>query len=110
MSPQLYLLDTSVLIALMNGKALGKYVDVTYGLSGSKPRPLACAVSHGELWALAAVNHFGQPKRQVISTMMAAVVTVGSTSSGPSPTLVEAARAASEVFVAHDAVKAAEKT
>jgi hypothetical protein len=29
MSPQLYLLDTSVLIALMNGKALGTYVDVT---------------------------------------------------------------------------------
>lgn len=34
-------------------------------------------MSHGELWALAAVNRFGQPKRQVISTMMAAVVTVG---------------------------------
>jgi len=72
----LWLLDTTVLIALISGKALGQYIDATYQLRASPIRPLACIVSHGELWALARVNNFGEAKRAAIATMLANVVTV----------------------------------
>jgi tRNA(fMet)-specific endonuclease VapC len=76
MSSGLYLLDTNVLVALINGKDLGRTIDATYGLRTSKVRPLVCIVSHGELWALARVNDFGDAKRAAIGEMLDSVVTI----------------------------------
>jgi predicted nucleic acid-binding protein len=77
MTGALYLLDTVVLVALINGKEIGRYIDLTYGLSASRVRPLACVVSHGELWAMARVNGFGEAKRAAIAAMLdVGVVTV----------------------------------
>lgn len=56
MTQPAYLLDTGVVLALINGKALGKRIDATYGLRASALRPAVCIVTHGELLALALTN------------------------------------------------------
>lgn len=76
MASPLWLLDTTVLIALTNGKALGQYIDATYHLRASPVRPLVCIVSHGELWALARVNGYGTAKRAAITITLTNVVTI----------------------------------
>jgi tRNA(fMet)-specific endonuclease VapC len=37
---------------------------------------LVCSVTHGELWALAYANGFGEPKREAIRTMLDSLVTI----------------------------------
>lgn len=76
MASGLHLLDTNILIALMTGRELGQYIDATYALRASKQRSLVCSVTHGELWALAHVNKFGEPKRQAIRDMLDSLVTI----------------------------------
>lgn len=76
MPAPLYLLDTGVLMALINGKELGERIDAAYGLRASPNRPLVCIVTHGELWALAEKNGFGEKKRDAIRGMLDHVVTV----------------------------------
>lgn len=56
MAAPAYLLDTGVVLALINGKALGKRIDATYGLRASVLRPAACIVTYGELLAMARTN------------------------------------------------------
>ena len=46
MSDRLFLLDTSVVVALVRGKALGQRIDATYGLRAAPLRPLWCHVLH----------------------------------------------------------------
>lgn len=56
MSDPLFLLDTSVVLFLVRGSALGEYLDQTYGLRASKTRPLVSIVTHGEVRSLATRN------------------------------------------------------
>lgn len=72
----IYLLDTSVLLTLINGKELGRKIDATYGFRASPYKPLACVVTHGELWALARKNGFGEHKRASIARALDEVTTV----------------------------------
>lgn len=76
MSEHLYLLDTTVLLALVRGKELGSHIDQRFGLSGARQRHLICIVSHGELWVLARRNNWGPGRCQALQTMLDNVVTV----------------------------------
>jgi tRNA(fMet)-specific endonuclease VapC len=71
-----YLLDTSVLLPLIRGKELGRYIDATYKLSSQPGRHLICSVTHGEILALAAVNRWGSEKRGALQRMLESLVTV----------------------------------
>lgn len=56
MSDRPFLLDTSVVLVLVRGNALGKYIDRELGLMGARVRPLVSAVTHGEVKVLAGRN------------------------------------------------------
>lgn len=71
-----YLLDTSVLLPLIRGKELGRYIDTTYKLSSQPGRHLICSVTHGEILALAAANGWGSAKRGALQRMLESLVTV----------------------------------
>lgn len=77
MPSSLFLLDTNVLLALIRGRELGSRIDARFGLRSSPVKPLACIVSHGELWALAAVNRWNDARREEIRAMLENVVTLG---------------------------------
>jgi len=66
----LYLFDTSVLLALVRGGELGRYINNTFGLSEVINKPLISVVSHGEIWALAERNGWGDKKREALSEML----------------------------------------
>jgi tRNA(fMet)-specific endonuclease VapC len=51
---QLLLLDTSVILHLLRGKATGLAIDAAYGLRKRAERPLASVVSVGEILSFAA--------------------------------------------------------
>jgi len=76
MAEKPYLLDTSVLLPLLRGKELGRYVDTTYQLRKNLNRHLICVVTHGEIWALAAMNGWGDTKRQALRVMLENLVTI----------------------------------
>ena len=59
MSQTLHLLDTSVLLALIRGKELGRSIDERFLLSAAPLRSLVCIVSHAELGVLARRNQMG---------------------------------------------------
>ena len=71
-----FLLDTSVAIALLRGKALGHYLLNAFGLDNQINRPLISIVSHGELLLLADRNNWGGAKLQVLHKMLDSLVTV----------------------------------
>lgn len=72
----LYLFDTTVLLALVRGKDLGRYIERTFGLSEVINKPLISVVSHGEIWAMADRNAWGDEKRQALSEMLSDLVTL----------------------------------
>lgn len=72
----LYLFDTNVLLALHRGNLLGTYLNQTFGLSDVINRPLISIVTHGELWAMAKRNNWGEKKRQAIKEMLDDLVTL----------------------------------
>src|SRR5438128_236702 len=71
-----YLLDTSVVLALIRWQELGKRIDATYGLRQSRERPVICVVSHGELWAIARRLGFGESKQHELVRLLDELVTV----------------------------------
>lgn len=75
-TPLLHLLDTNVLLALIRGKALGRYIDASFNLRTQPQRPLVCIVSHGEIWALARQNRWGAAKRAALENMLNNLVPV----------------------------------
>lgn len=77
MPSRLFLLDTNVMLALIRGRELGSRIDARFELRASPAKPLACIVSHGELWALAEVNRWDDTKREQVRVMFENVVTVG---------------------------------
>ena len=76
MAGELYLLDTSVLIALNRGKELGAHIAAAFALTSKLTNACVCIVTHGELWALARVNDFDKARNESIETMLDALVTV----------------------------------
>ncbi len=72
----LYLLDTNVVLALVRGKALGAFIDSTFGLSAAKRRPPISVVTHGEVRVLASRNGWGGAKRTALQDALDALVTV----------------------------------
>ena len=72
----LYLFDTNVLLALLRGKGLGSYLNQTFGLSEVLNRPLVSIVSHGELWAMAQRNNWGDKKRAALREMLNDLITL----------------------------------
>lgn len=61
--PDLFLLDTNVLIHLIRGDELGAKIDGQYGLRSAFRRSIICVVTVGELYAFAARRNWG-PKKQ----------------------------------------------
>ena len=59
MSQRIYLLDTSVILPLVRGNELGRYIDRRFGLRSSKQRPLVSVVTLGEVHVLARRNGWG---------------------------------------------------
>ena len=57
-----YLLDTNVVIALVRGNELGRYLDATYGLSAPGTDPEVSIVTVGELVAFAGKAAWGAAK------------------------------------------------
>lgn len=76
MSDRLYLLDTSVVFALVRGKELGQSIDAMFGLSRIQVRPLVSIVTHGEIWVLAHRNRWGEAKREALRSALENLVTV----------------------------------
>jgi tRNA(fMet)-specific endonuclease VapC len=72
----LYLFDTTVLLALIRGGELGRYINQTFSLSEVINKPLISVVSHGEIWALAERNGWEDRKRQALSEMLGDLVTL----------------------------------
>ncbi len=75
----LYLLDTTILLALIRGRDLGRYLNHTFALSdvtNTTNVPLISVVSHGEIWAMAERNRWGDKKRQTLSKMLGELVTL----------------------------------
>jgi predicted nucleic acid-binding protein len=62
----LYLLDSSVILHLVRGRALGERIEQEYGLDIAVLRPLVAIVSHGELWVIAERKNWGENKRAVL--------------------------------------------
>jgi predicted nucleic acid-binding protein len=63
-----YLLDTSVILHLVRGKALGQQIQATYDLIQCQPRPLVSVVSLAEARVLAEASNWGEAKRQALDT------------------------------------------
>ncbi len=72
----LYLFDTTILLALIRGRDLGRYINHTFALSDVINKPLISIVSHGEIWAMAERNGWGDKKRQALAEMLSDLVTL----------------------------------
>ena len=73
---QLFLLDTSVIIHLVRGTEVCQRILRSYDLIHCQPRPLVCVVSLAEVRVLAAVNHWGERKRQALERTLQSLVVV----------------------------------
>jgi len=76
MKSTLYLLDTNVLLALIRGKDLGKFIRHTFSLEEPSVRSLISIVTHGEIWALAERNAWQAAKRDALQKMLDSLVTM----------------------------------
>src|SRR5205085_1857434 len=76
MSGALYLLDTSVLLALVRGNDLGKFILHKFSLENPAARPLISIVSHGEIWAMAERHNWQSKKRDMLEKMVESLVTI----------------------------------
>jgi tRNA(fMet)-specific endonuclease VapC len=71
-----FLLDTSVLLHLIRGRELGRYINVTFDLTNVVHRPLLSVVTYGEIWVLADRNGWGSEKREALTRMLNSLVMV----------------------------------
>jgi tRNA(fMet)-specific endonuclease VapC len=76
MSAKPYLLDTSVLLHLIRGRDLGRFIKTKFELENPAYRPLVSIVTHGEIWALASRNRWGDDKRAALRLMLDNLVTI----------------------------------
>jgi len=71
-----YLLDTNVLLHLIRGRDLGRYISVTFDLANAVHRPLVSIVTHGEIGALADRHSWGTDKQGALTKMLNSLVTI----------------------------------
>ena len=76
MRGRLFLLDTSVLLNIVRGNELGKFIRQTYDLLNPATRPLISIVSHGELWSMAERRNWQKNKRHAVEQILEEVVTI----------------------------------
>lgn len=76
MSQRIYLLDTSVILPLVRGNALGKHIDGRFGLRSAAQRPFVSVVSLGEVRVLAKRNDWGEAKLRSLSNALDNLVVV----------------------------------
>jgi|SRR5579859_4458783 len=76
MKSALYLLDTSVLLALVRGNELGQFIRHTFSLENPAVRSLISIVSHGEIWAMAERRNWQAGKRDALARMLENLVTM----------------------------------
>ena len=76
MSHRIYLLDTSVILPLVRGNALGTHIDQRFGLQASAQRPFVSVVSLGEVRVLAKRNDWGEAKLRSLSNALDNLVVV----------------------------------
>lgn len=76
MTERIFLLDTNVILALVRGGELGRYIDTTYGLRRARQRPFVCVVSVGEVQVLAHRNGWGAEKLEALSKALDSLVIV----------------------------------
>ena len=74
-SPSL-LLDTSVLLHLVNAKAPGKAIEAQFGLRSLDYQPLICSVTLGEMEAFARSRTWGASKRRAFAEVRSDLVVV----------------------------------
>jgi predicted nucleic acid-binding protein len=75
-SQRIYLLDTSVILPLVRGNALGKHIDQRFRLQASAQRPFVSVVSLGEVRVLAKRNDWGEAKLRSLSNALDNLVVV----------------------------------
>lgn len=76
MSQRLYLLDTSVILPLVRGSALGQRIEQRYRLQSSPHRSLVSVVSLAEAQVIAARNNWGAPKLAALAHALGELVVV----------------------------------
>lgn len=76
MPAPLYMLDTNIIMALVRGRELGRYIDQSYELSQQVHRPLVCIVTHGEIWLLAKYHRWGKAKIDTLKLTLDNLVAV----------------------------------
>lgn len=76
MSQRIYLLDTSVILPLVRGNALGRHIEQRFGLKSAAQRPFVSVVSLGEVRVLAKRNDWGDAKLRVLSNALDNLVVV----------------------------------
>jgi tRNA(fMet)-specific endonuclease VapC len=73
---RLLLLDTSVILHLLRGKATGLAIDAAYGLRNRPERPLVSVVSVGELLSFAAQRGWGTGKVDQLKKLVEELVVI----------------------------------
>jgi tRNA(fMet)-specific endonuclease VapC len=68
MKQRLYILDTNVLLQLIRGGVVGTHVRDKFDLTKQTVRPILCAVTLGEIWAIAKRHTWGKEKRERLET------------------------------------------
>jgi predicted nucleic acid-binding protein len=76
LSQPIYLLDTSVILPLVRGNALGRYIDQRFCLRSATQRPLVSVVSLGEVRVLAARNGWAEAKLRALSNALDNLIVV----------------------------------
>lgn len=73
---RLILLDTSVIVHLARNSDTGKGIEMKYGLSLRRERPLISSVSKGEILSLAMCWGWGPKKMEVLEGLLSELVPV----------------------------------
>lgn len=73
---RLLLLDTSVVLHLLRGKATGLAIDAAYGLRKRAERPLVSIISVGEILAFATQRKWGADKVDRLKKLVEELVVV----------------------------------
>lgn len=76
MNERLFLLDTTIVLALVRGNVLAQHIDTTFGLRAAKTRPMISVVTHGEVRVLASRNGWGDKKLNALQNALDNLVTV----------------------------------
>lgn len=73
---EIVVLDTSVLVHLVRGRAAGRMLDRRHGLTLAELRPLICIVTVGECLAIARHNGWGSHKQARLESVLRELVVV----------------------------------